>query len=186
MLKIHTAKYGEAFAEVLDAERIPPLGPGSQQSKIRPPLAALTLDRAFAGSTLVDSDMAQCCLSGIWLLYNYLDESHTISQDIATTTGSYWHGIMHRREPDFSNAKYWFRRVGPHPVFQPLYDEATAIVQATSTDMSLGHEWDPFGFVDACQEALSANPPSATVCAQIAHAEWWLLFDYCYEQATAT
>ena len=57
--------------------------------------------------------MAACCLAGVWLLHDYLDESHTISQRIDTPSGSFWHGIMHRREGDFSNAKYWFRPLRP-------------------------------------------------------------------------
>lgn len=186
MLEIQIAKYGEVFAELLDPEQIAPLGPGVPNRGTRGALAALTAEQAFHGLTVTDSDMAQCCLSAVWLLHNYLDESHTISQDISTTTGSYWHGIMHRREPDFSNAKYWFRRVGSHPVFAELYNDATEILESTPTGFPLGSEWDPFAFVDACQDALRANTQSAEACLQIAHAEWWRLFDYCYEQATAT
>ena len=60
--------------------------------------------------------MAAACLAGLWLHHNFLDESHTLSQDIDTTTGSYWHAIMHRREGDYGNAKYWLHRVGASDV----------------------------------------------------------------------
>ncbi|SVE48716.1 uncharacterized protein METZ01_LOCUS501570, partial [marine metagenome] len=53
--------------------------------------------------------------SALWLYVDDLDRSHTCSQSIDDTTGSYWHGIMHRREGDFSNSHYWFRKVGNHP-----------------------------------------------------------------------
>lgn len=46
--------------------------------------------------------------------------SHTVSQGIEGTTGSYWHGIMHRREGDFSNSHYWFNKVGGHPVIDEV------------------------------------------------------------------
>ena len=50
--------------------------------------------------------------AGIWLYVDDLERSHGISQNLHTAEGSYWHGIMHRREGDFSNAKYWFRQAG--------------------------------------------------------------------------
>jgi hypothetical protein len=54
--------------------------------------------------------------SALWLYVDDLDRSHTISQGIETTTGSYWHGIMHRREGDFGNSRYWHHRAAGHPL----------------------------------------------------------------------
>jgi hypothetical protein len=133
--------YGCALAELIPAERLMPLDKGTPNRAVRSALEALTLERAFSHAKIADGDMARCSLAGMWLLHDFLDESHTISQGIATTTASYWHGIMHRREGDFSNAKYWFDRVGDHPVF----------AQLVATGWSA---WEPNRFVDECQRAL--------------------------------
>jgi hypothetical protein len=55
-----------------------------------------------------------------------IERSHSISQNIENLEGSFLHGMMHRREGDFSNAKYWFRRVGNHPVIEQLTVEYPA------------------------------------------------------------
>ncbi len=60
--------------------------------------------------------------AGLWLYIDDLDRSHTISQAIENPTGSFWHGIMHRREGDFSNSHYWFRRAGRHPAMKLIED----------------------------------------------------------------
>src|SRR5947199_8095716 len=103
------------------------LGPGTPDKDAYAQLKALQVETAFAPHTVRDPEMARCCLAGLWLLHNYLDESHKISQEVETPTGSYWHGLMHRREPDFANSKYWFRRVGRHRVFEPLRVEAARL-----------------------------------------------------------
>ena len=54
----------------------------------------------------------EAALSGLYLYFCAYDQSHSISQDISSVEGSFWHGIMHRQEPDPGNAGYWFRRVG--------------------------------------------------------------------------
>jgi hypothetical protein len=158
--------YGPIFAPLLETDRCRPLDEGSAKGEVRDQLVELTVAEAFAHVLVNDSRMARCCISGLWLLYDFLDESHTISQGIPTVDGSYWHGIMHRREGDFSNSKYWFRKVGEHPVFALLDDD-----------------WDPFDFVDACQAALRSGGAEEQRCCELQQREWELLFDYCYRHA---
>lgn len=89
--------------------------------------------------------------AGLLLRIDDLDGSHTLSQSIETATGSYWHGIMHRREPDYSNAGYWFRRVGRHPVFAQL---AEAVASFAPAGLVGSGGWDPFAFTRACEQGV--------------------------------
>ncbi len=62
--------------------------------------------------------------AGLFLVNDYLQAAHVMAQaaDEAArnTTAPYWHGIMHRREPDYDNARYWLRRVGSHAIFSEI------------------------------------------------------------------
>jgi hypothetical protein len=172
----------------LFTERLPDLGPGRPNSGVRPQLAALTFETAFAGQNIVDQNAARCCLSALWLWHDFLDESHMISQDTHTPDGSYWHGIMHRREPDYGNAKYWFRHVPEHPIFEPLARAAAAIAAQSSLDNSAAYlatqsTWDPFRFVDLCEAIARGRSNSESLAREIARLEWQLLFCQCYRQA---
>jgi hypothetical protein len=171
-------QYGPVIAELLQQERLAPLGPGTPNRIVENQLHALSIERAFAHATVSDRQMASACLAGLWLYHDFLDESHTISQDIDTTTGSYWHGIMHRREPDSSNAAYWFRCVGEHPVFEELAREAQRL------GMQLRSErWNPFDFIDHCEEHRGANTQQEMLLRRIQHTEWQLLFAYGYARS---
>jgi hypothetical protein len=159
-------------------------GPPARQAEAR--LAALSPEGLFAGRKVADKDMARCCLAGLWLYLDFFDESHAVSQDVATAEGSYWHGLLHRREPDFFNAKYWFRRVGDHPIFAPLRDEAARLAAdgpAAGRGLAARAGWDPFAFVDLCEAARSGKPDLARLCQQVQQREWELLFDHCYRAA---
>jgi len=181
-------RYGPALADLLGTAELMPLGPGSAGVTAHPMLGALTPEQLFAPRAIRDRDMAACCLAGLWLYHNYLDESHTISQAIETPSGSYWHGLLHRREPDFSNAKYWFRRVGRHPVFEPL---AVAAAEAAEENklpnlpafLAPQSSWDPFAFIDLCEAVPSKGRAWEMLCRRIQQREWELLFDHCYRHA---
>jgi hypothetical protein len=129
--------------------------------------------RLLADDSQTDWPLAQgqrqLCLCGLWLLAGDLDRSHTISQGIGSAEGSFWHGIMHRREGDFGNSKYWFRRVGNHPVLEQL---------AQLTD---GVYPDPFEFVDACSRAIRSGNDSRQRCVQAQWLEWQALMLHCIE-----
>src|SRR5438552_13147625 len=91
--------YGPTIAALLRDERLAPLGPGTPNESVRAQLASLTDEAMFAPHRVRDPQMAAACRAGLWLYHDFLNESHAISQEIDTTTGSYWHGLMHRREP---------------------------------------------------------------------------------------
>ncbi len=131
---------------------------------------------------------AQCVESALYLYFSDLDRSHRISQNIGSTTGSFLHGIMHRQEPDFSNAKYWFRRVPSHPVYAALRDAALSeLPPDAGLRNSIGSrpEWDPYWMVDQCEAARrNSDRELEKELLIVQNLEWQLLFDYCYAQAT--
>jgi hypothetical protein len=180
--------YGPVFSSLLTHDRRRPLDAGRPDAGAAVRLKKLSVATAFAHAQPVDAEMAACCISGVWLLYDCLDESHTISQGIDTTSGSFWHAIMHRREGDFSNAKYWFRHVGQHPVYGAIGQQAHVAASRRDADLHFGKtplrddDWDPYAFVDLCQSVACGQTTARELCLDIQQAEWELLFDHCYRE----
>lgn len=175
--------YGPLFAPLLETDRCRPLSAGDAAAPAA--LGDLTVEQAFAHTALRDRDMGACCLAGLWLFYDELDASHTISQQVETTSGSYWHAIMHRREGDFSNAKYWLRRVGNHPVYEALAAAvaAEASAEALWGELVDGGAWDADAMVDLCEAAERGRGGEGAALRAVQQAECELLFDYCYREA---
>jgi hypothetical protein len=151
-------------------------------------LRSLTPDTLFAKPVVSRSD-AEAVLSGLWLWHDWLDSSHTLSQSIHTPTGSFWHAIMHRREGDFSNAKYWYARCTAHPVLRSMVAYANDILNPLPADKSLlpltRDRWDPDAFVDLA-EAVHDRPddPRHKPAIMLQKLEWRLLFDHSRRAAT--
>ena len=191
MLEFDPNTYGPVVLPLLSPEPLCELGPGRPDPSRRGMISALQPVSLFPQHKLADRQMALCCLAGLWLLHGFLDESHALSQEIDTPTGSYWHAIMNRREPDYGNAKYWFRRVGTHPIFPALQEAVTKLItreglpQRTSAEarvLGTHQKWDPFLFVDLCERAQ--NDESLNwLCRMVAQAEWRLLFDFSYRRS---
>jgi hypothetical protein len=123
------------------------------------------------GETRLGRDRSQLLRALVLLWHDHLDAAHALVQDAAGGDGALIHAILHRREPDFWNSKYWFRRAGMHPAFKALGTNAAASLKARGDDdlsarLIPGGEWDPFAFVDACEAALklpTTNPRYATL-----------------------
>lgn len=113
---------------------------------------------ALAAAAAVMNDPAlsgrDALKAGLWLYVDELDRSHDISQGMKDATGSYWHAIMHRREGDFWNSKYWYRNAGSHPAMAGF---------------------DPYTFVDQVEEAGEDDADLVSQQQQ----EWQTLFEWC-------
>lgn len=97
--------------------------------------------------------------AGLLLWNDDLGGCHRIAQDLEDEYGAYLHGIMHRREPDYGNSKYWFQRVQTHPLFPQLRTAALDLLaEAQGLDayqkaIQSRPTWDPFRMVDWCESA---------------------------------
>jgi hypothetical protein len=179
------AAFAPAVAALLRPARLAPLGPGRPNAAARAQLHTLAED-AFRPHRVVNRALADACRAGLWLYHDFLDEAHTISQELDTAEGSFWHALVHRREPDFSNSKYWFRRVGTHPVFEPLRAEAARLAEGAlgpAAFLTRQTSWDPFAFVDLCEASYDEKAPDHELCRRVQGVEWELLFDHCYRGA---
>lgn len=183
---------GKAYAilsALEDGNRRMPLAPGGPVRGAGLELLRQTSAEAlFEDGAPASPDFAECVRSALFLYYSALDESHTISQSVHSTTGSFLHGIMHRQEPDYSNAKYWFRRVGAHELFPTLREDALRLPLETGglrQAIQAKPQWDAFWFVDECERGVREGGPLERDLEEVQRLEWSLVFDYCYRRALA-
>jgi hypothetical protein len=157
MQQFNPENYGKIFSELIDPDLLNDLGPGQANNDLRDEINSIKLDQAFEPDQIVDRVYAKACLSGFLLHLNFLDESHRISQNIPITTGSFWHGIMHRREGDYWNSKYWFRQVDDHPVFSDLHLAVAGLLQSADSSEHQQTSWDPFLFIDMVEKYIGTD-----------------------------
>lgn len=101
--------------------------------------------------------------AGLWLYVDDLERSHGLCQAIKDSTGSFWHGIMHRREGDFSNSHYWFRNTGEHAAMVAI------------------HDYDPHHFIDDVERAHQGSGDVETLV-ELQRREWSALMQWCAAQ----
>jgi hypothetical protein len=165
--------------QLLATPEPPALGPQPRAGVLPEAALNVKLDALFR-ETKLSPTQQELIRSLLLLWHDHLDASHNISQGIESADGSFVHAIMHRREPDYWNAKYWWRRVGAHPAFPEIServgellagsrrreeadcDEADRLRLVTSAATTKefaakllpGGKWDACAFVDACETSV--------------------------------
>ena len=194
MAVTYTSAITEVIEKLESGNPLPPLVPQEAwSSELTDALESASLDELFQGTSLKNTTFGNAIKSGLLLWNDALDESHNISQGLENQTGSYWHGIMHRREPDYSNSKYWFGRVGTHPIFPQLRERAIAISKEIPNPsdglgriaeaIEASENWDAHQFIDWCQAAENGTDDVPRFLQQIQAEEIKLLLAYSYENA---
>jgi hypothetical protein len=171
----------------------PPLVPSGPWNEGLQGVLEGTPDTELLGTDAIsDPAFARAVKSGLLLWNDSIAESHTLSQDILNPTGSYWHGIMHRREPDYPNSKYWFRQVGDHPIFPAVREQAMGVFEESGSPyakqkldlLNAKPNWDAFTFVDWCEEAAGSKDDDAhRLLEAVQLREIELLLTYSYHKA---
>ena len=151
--------------QLLSPAGLPDLGLGPRPNVLSQARLDEALKPILLGSAL--SANSRDLIRGVVLLWHdHSDAAHVVAQEIETADGSFLHAIVHRREPDFANSRYWFRRTGNHPAFPEIASRASALfksrsVAAPSAPLIADGNWNPYVFVDLCQAATgepSADP----------------------------
>jgi hypothetical protein len=163
------------------------LGPALVQEKPR----RLKLARAISEPAIaamfpsVPHPKRLALAAGLLQIHDFWDASHDAAQQAddrgERTASAYWHGIAHRREPDASNAAYWFRRVGRHPVFVPLAEGARPFfseegLPALEGDFNPTSGWSASAMTGLCTGAR-AGTPQERLARRIQRLEMWLLLE---------
>ncbi len=147
--------------ELLVTKTLPALGPTTRPDALSAEQLRAKLDALFAESDFAPQNQ-ELIRALLLLWHDHLDASHQISQGIENADGSFIHAIMHRREPDYWNSKYWWRRVGKHAAFPELAQRTEQLLQSrnatrlTAKLISNGY-WDACAFVDLCEQAIGDN-----------------------------
>lgn len=166
-------------------------------------LKKASAEELFAGFRIGQPQMAACAIAGLHLWNDDFHASHNLCQGINTATGSYWHGLCHRREghqgeglaSNLSNARYWFRRVGDHPAFDAVYRSTLSTLDAAgsrlpwaleaASELRSRRRWDASVLIDwvAQAEAHTLPTPAVELVSDIQWREIDLLVDRCFQQA---
>jgi hypothetical protein len=70
-------------------------------------------------------------LQALWhAANNDWDRAHRIAQEVEDAAGAWVHALVHRKEGDFSNARYWYQRARQPEATDSLDSEWTRIAVA--------------------------------------------------------
>lgn len=135
--------------------------PLSQAMPSMQPVGPAGVEALEAASGVVSNPIIAGCptlVAGIWLYVDDLDRSHRASQSDGSREAAMWHSIMHRREGDFSNSRYWLRQASGLLAFEEV------------------EGYDPARMIHQAEQAAGQSPPELV---ELQRREWVALFRWC-------
>ena len=100
-----------------------------------------------------DGPQTSCARSLLLLAAGDLDQAHRMVQEMSTPDAAYIHGVIHRIDDDFNNARYWFRSARIHPADAEMYRRAAA----SSPTVARHSIWDPVLVTDMVETSRTAG-----------------------------
>jgi hypothetical protein len=139
-------------------------------------------DTALLGEAApADPALVPLLRGALYYYHNALDYSHKEVQKVDGDTAAYWHGMVHRREGDFENARHWMRRAGEHPAFQEMLHRASD----GSPNMARQPNWDPFLFINLCEQFRFGEISYKKELSHLQREEFAVMFDYVWRRCVA-
>ena len=122
------------------------------------------VDRIYSHSEASERTR-QLAKAALLLWHDQFEAAHEIVQDMENPDAALLHGILHRRELDFSNARYWFHRVGAHQSFDCVVGKVKVVLLTSVADIVAMQivpqdKWHPLPFVDVLETHGRRNEPS--------------------------
>jgi hypothetical protein len=142
-------------------------GPSASGANVENSLASLSPQQVGLSSKAFESGDWELFCGGLLYAANALEKAHALFQENHSPEGAYWHGMLHRREGDFSNALYWVRRAGRVPGLAGL------------------NGFSPSGFIADCEAAAArgTEPPDLL---ELQRCEWEAMLRWSWRRLEAT
>jgi hypothetical protein len=171
------------FTEIVREAGPPGLAAGAPRPSPAADRLAGSTDAEILGARPANPLLAALVRAGLYLLADRNEAAHEVCQKVETPEGSWWHGIVHRREPDFDNARYWFRRVGNHPLVETLARDAPGSGKVVDRVCPGRSRWDFFAFIDLCEHVRGESPGDREILLGLQEHEIASLLAFCHEGA---
>lgn len=195
--------FQQALDRLRERSQVPLLAAQVWNRELDEELRNASQEELFPGKQLAAPPMAAAALAGLHLWNDNFDAAHNLCQAIATPTGSYLHGLCHRREghvgeglaSNLGNSRYWFRQAGEHPIQPAVYRSALTVLDNAGMGFRWATEaagqlrargvWEPATLSDwvAQAEAGTLSPQTIVLLEEIQWREIALLVDWCEQRA---
>lgn len=114
----------------------------------------------------------------VYLWHDHWDEAHNLAQaHEGDPDCDLVHALLHRREGDSGNSRYWFGEVGEHPAYTDIAADVAQVLSGSPWEHKLlkGGLWQPAAFVIAvCSQPQDPDLVRVQAAEMLAIARaWW-------------